>query len=173
MCRWKTIRNVYILNIFNPSEPGQVTCSTDLAGRPEWPNLFYHDGIVHIRCRQVVTGVLLGEVAKGDLCHLCATGTLTRTKLHKETLQFDLNILDVNHIDVCVAMEIVSDGSAKYFLLFIESWPKCTDIYPITSKSEVPSSFKEYLATGRRRIRWEAQKNSHGQWWRICSQTVL
>ena len=55
--------------------------------------------------------------------------------------------LQLVHSDVCGPMQTQSIGGAKYFVTFIDDYPRCCAVYFMKHESEVFDKFKEFEVT--------------------------
>ena len=76
--------------------------------------------------------------------------------------------LQLVHSDVCSSMQTESIGGAKYFVTFIDEYPRYCAMYFKRHKSEVLDKFKEFKAITTNDVGKARSMIAHAQLLNIC-----
>ena len=119
-------------------------CNTDL-----WHQRFGHvneqqlqDAVHH----DMVTGAKVPRKVKLGFCQSCVEGKMHRMAFKPVGEIRSTRRLELVHSDVCGPMPTESIGGCKYFVMFIDDFSRCCNVYFMKRKSEVPEKFKEFEA---------------------------
>lgn len=82
-------------------------------------------------------------------CTYCLVGKQHRVVFKSQPPHKKSELLDLVHSDVC-KMSVMSIGGAKYFVTFIDDSSRKVWVYPLKSKNQVLSTFKQFQASVER-----------------------
>ena len=97
------------------------------------------------RMARVVRGFGPTLTEKVHTCDTCAQSKITRAPVPKQGRAHAFGILDVAHTDFKGPLEEESRGGVNYFVTFTDDRSRYTWVYPIQHKSDVFTTFKEWL----------------------------
>lgn len=95
---------------------------------------------------KLITGIDCDFKLDSSPCETCAAGKITRLPFPKES-QRSSSVLEIIHTDLCGPMRTTSLGGARYLLTFTDDYTRWTEVFFLSSKSEVASKFKEFAET--------------------------
>lgn len=110
--------------------------------------MLWHQRLGHINMRSLknLESMSTGMKLKNDenkLCEACLEGKMTK-KPFKPSESVSTKPLRLIHSDVCGPMKVKSLGGSRYFVTFIDDYSRCSKVYFMMNKSEVPEKFKEF-----------------------------
>ena len=94
--------------------------------------------------KELVEGVTVFKSAKFSFCEGCVEEKMNRKpfKLVGEILS--KRKLQYVHSDVCGPIPKESIGGRQYFVMFVDDYSRCCQVYFMKHKSEVLDKFKEF-----------------------------
>lgn len=103
----------------------------------------YFNGMKLLQEKEMVYGLLKIE-EKDGVCEGCAMGKHHRNSFPQGRAWRTNKALELVHTDVCGPMSTTSLGGNKYFILFIDDYPRMIWVYFMKQKSEVYGIFKKF-----------------------------
>ena len=96
--------------------------------------------------KELMRGMPISNYNELSFCESCIEG-----KLHRKPFEHIGGIrstrkLQCVHSDVCGPMPAESLGQKRYFVLFIDDYSRCCQVYFMRHKSKVLHKFKEFEA---------------------------
>ncbi len=99
-----------------------------------------------LKLEKMVNGMNLKEVSMHHVCEACIESKHQRTSFPKDEATKASKLLELVHNDVCGLMKTTSRGGARYFVTFINDFPRKTHVYLLKAKGKVFDKFKAYKA---------------------------
>ena len=140
--------DLYYLNAINDSGKNAVnsllvTNSNDNL----WHKRFCHlnnQGMKKLLTENLVEGLNVNSFEKPIFCESCVYGKQHKIPFPKQSMRKSTAPLQLIHSDVCGKMSSKSLSGNEYFITFIDDYSRHVWVYPIKTKDQALSKFKDF-----------------------------
>ena len=112
-----------------------------------WHRRFGHrdsNAIKDLAVKGLATGIKIKDCRRRETCECSVKGKMARTPFPNELKNTTQAALDLNHTDVCGAMQTETPGQKRYVLTIIDDFSRYTKIHLMSHKNEAAVFIKEY-----------------------------
>ena len=149
--------NLYQLdtNVMNGAETSSLAHSEATSHPLElWHKTLGHLNANSVKTLQTMVSGMDVQVVPNDVhsfvCKRCVQGKQARRPFFTEGGTCAIKILELVHSDVCGPMKTPSIGGTRYFITFIDDFPRNIWVYVLKSKNKVLARFKEWKTLVKR-----------------------
>ena len=137
--------NLYRLDVYSALETALLANSADL-----WHLRLGHiqpSTILEMAKSKTIQGLEISNLIKSDKsCSACVLGKAHRTPIPNNSQTRSTQLLQLVHSDVNGPIEVKSLGGSRYFVTFIDDFPRWISMFTMRDKSDTFSCFKTFRA---------------------------
>ena len=149
VCEAYRRNDLYVLGVeLDPDAPRELMkefCTLEI---DMWHHRFCHVGNSTIKKLAEANRVIGLNDAKMDrhTCEACCIGKATKTACATLKSRQSREVCELIHSDLCGPMPVKSIGGSRYFITFTDDFSRSVTVLCISSKEEVKSCVKSYIA---------------------------
>ena len=149
VCEAYRRNDLYVLGVeLDPDAPRELMKESCTLEIDLWHHRFCHVGNSTIKKLAEANRVIGLDDAKMDrhTCEACCIGKATKTACATLKSRQSREVCELIHSDLCGPMPVKSIGGSRYFITFTDDFSRNVTIMCISSKEEVKSCVKNYIA---------------------------